>query len=211
MVDVPSTVGRGRGRSRRWLRRILVLSVTIAAAIVAAVAAILVLPALPDPTPGFGDRKGRLIEAQITSSWRKGDSVLREIRLVSSSGLEVELTVREPAGASSPQPLVILLGGQRTGRDAARLLENTQGVVLAALSYPYRGNRDAKGLALLLDLPEIQRALIDTPPAVLLAVDYLLEQPSPTGNSESEDPESGSATASDRGSVSHSTRLRRSG
>jgi dienelactone hydrolase len=173
-------VRRGCGCIRRWLRRIIVVALAIAAVVITAVLVILatlLAPALPDPTPGFNDRKGRLAEARITASWREGDSVVREIYLISSSGLRVELTVREPAGARSPRPLVILLGGRRTGRDATLLLEDVQGVVLAGLSYPYRGDPDAKLSALLLDLPEMQRALIDTPPAVLLALDYLLEQP----------------------------------
>jgi dienelactone hydrolase len=157
-----------------------VAALAVAAVVITAAAVILatlLARALPDPTPGFNNRKGRLAEAQITASWREGDSVVREICLISSSGLKVELTVREPVGARSPRSLVIILGGQRTGRDAALLLEDAQGVVLAGLSYPYRGDPDARLSALLLDLPDIQRALLDTPPAVLLALDYLLEQP----------------------------------
>jgi hypothetical protein len=177
---MPSPARPGRGRIRRWLRRIIVAALAVAAVVIMAAGVILVTllaPVLPDPTPGFDDRKGQLAEARITASWRKGDSVVREVHLISSSGLMVELTVREPANARSPRPLVVLLGGRRTGRDAALLLENVQGVVLASLSYPYRGDLDAELPVLLLDLPELQRALIDTPPAVLLALDYLLQQP----------------------------------
>jgi hypothetical protein len=173
-------VRRGRSRFHRGLRRIIVAALAIAVVIVIAalvILAILIAPVLPDPTPGFDDRKGRLAEARITASWPEGDSVVREIDLISSSGLQVELTVREPADAGSPLPLVILLGGRRTGRDAALLVEDVQGVILAALSYPYRGDPDAGLPTMLLDLPKMQRALMDTPPAVLLGLDYLLEQP----------------------------------
>jgi hypothetical protein len=74
-------------------------------------------------------------------------------------------------------PLVVLLGGHRTGRDAVRLVEDTGEVVLAALSYPFRGNLTNQGPTLLTQIPAVQRAILDTPPAVLLAIDFLLEEP----------------------------------
>ncbi len=165
-----------RRRLRRIAKRVLAVTAVLLTAILI-VLGILIAPVLPDPTPGFEDRKGRLTEARVTASWRDGDSVIREIHLLSTSGLEVELTLREPADAGSPRPLVILLGGRRTGRDAAHLLEDTQGVILAALSYPYQGDHETELPGVLLDVHAMQRALIDTPPAVLLALDYLLEQP----------------------------------
>lgn len=180
-VDAPAPAHRGRGLVRRWLVRIVAATLAVAAVVALAAAAFLATllgRALPDPAPGFIDRKGRLAEARITASWREGGSAVREVLLISTSGLEVELTVREPVRVRSPRPLVMLLGGLRTGRDAALLLEDAHGVVLAGLSYPYRGDPDAALPALLLDLPDIQRALLDTPPAVLLALEYLLEQPS---------------------------------
>lgn len=139
--------------------------------------AVLLLPCLEDPSPGFLERRGTLVEARETLRLNLGHTVLTELRLVSSSGLEVEISLRIPTDTDTPSPLVILLGGYRTGRDAARLVVDTRGVVVAALSYPYRGNPATGGLALLARIPDIQRAILDTPPAVLLTVDYLLKQP----------------------------------
>ena len=76
-----------------------------------------------------------------------------------------------------PHPAVLILGGKGTGQDAARLSGDIDDVVVAALSYPFAGDPSVKGLRAVLQLPQIQRAVLDTVPAILLAVDYLLEQP----------------------------------
>jgi dienelactone hydrolase len=70
-----------------------------------------------------------------------------------------------------------MLVGKGTGREAVRLIEDTRGIVLAGVDYPYDGDPKPKGLDLLRHLPAMQKALIDTPPAVLLAIDYLAKQP----------------------------------
>jgi len=138
---------------------------------------VLLLPVAGDPSADFLERKGRLASAQITFTEPLADTRLDEVTLTSSSGLRVELSVRVPREAMPPYPVVLLLGGQRTGRNAVRLADETRGVIFAALSYPYEGDPGAKGLALALQLPRMQRALLDTAPAVLLALDYLLELP----------------------------------
>ena len=90
------------------------------------------------------------------------------------------------AGASSPlsrgkdgsggRPLLLILGGYRTGEQAAMLVEDTRGTVVAAMAYPYDGPLDMEGLAALRHVPRIRRALLDTPPAVQLALDHLLSR-----------------------------------
>lgn len=50
--------------------------------------------------------------------------------------LEVDLTVRRPCTSA----LVVILGGHLNARDAVRLLEETPGVVVAVLSYPFTGD-----------------------------------------------------------------------
>jgi len=170
---------------RRWtVRRVLriaarTLGVTAIAGLVvlAVVLGVLLGPMIPDPSLGFMERRGEVAVARVTSSESLGDAVLEEVTLVSDSGLEVELSVRVPRDATSPRPLVVLLAGQRTGRDAARYAADSRGVVVAALSYPYRRDPDAGTVAMVLDLPDIQRSLLDTPPAILLATDWLIGRP----------------------------------
>ena len=74
-------------------------------------------------------------------------------------------------------PLAVILGGHYTGRQAARMLGETPGVLVAALSYPYEGNPKPDALTFLRDIPRIRKAFLDTPPAVMLALDYLLRRP----------------------------------
>ena len=57
------------------------------------------------------------------------------------------------------------------------LLPDTRGVAVAALSYPFGTIPHRDGLSLALALPRIQRGIRDTPPAAMLATDYLLARP----------------------------------
>jgi dienelactone hydrolase len=73
---------------------------------------------------------------------------------------------------------VLILGGHQRGRDAARLVPDARGYVVAAMSYPYRGpDRRLSPLALLRRAPEIREAAFATPTAIQLALDWLLAQP----------------------------------
>jgi len=127
-----------------------------------------------DPSPGFEARRGTLTEIEQQSERTDGGHRVRDLRLVSTSGLVVELAVKGPSDPGPVlRPLIVLLGGHRTGRRAVDLIPDTRGVWVAALDYPYAGDPKTKGLALVAKIPEIRRAVADTPPAVLLALDYL--------------------------------------
>lgn len=164
-------------RNTRVARRFVLWTFGVFVLVAASFAAFLVLPCLMDPSPRFDERRGVLVDVREAGRQNLGSRTLTEITLVSSSGLQVEMAVSVPVDIESPVPGVILLGGYRTGREAARLVPDTAGVVVAALSYPYQGDPSPQGLSLLTDIPQIQRAILDTPPAVLLAVDYLTQQP----------------------------------
>jgi len=49
--------------------------------------------------------------------------------------------------------------------------------VVVALAYPFRGDPRLMGPGIVLKVPAIRAALLDTPPALMLALDYLLRQP----------------------------------
>jgi len=125
-----------------------------------------------DPRPHFRARRGELVHVdeqapRVSDAHSDVDVVLR-----SSSGLEVELALRRAhtLGADGARvPAALVLGGLDTGRRAAELVPDAGGVLVAALSYPTR----VKRIESLADLAEARRALLDTPAAVLLAVDYL--------------------------------------
>ncbi|HVE79519.1 MAG TPA: hypothetical protein VNA89_11680, partial [Gemmatimonadaceae bacterium] len=137
-----------------------------------------------DPTTRMLARRSRLAAVQEGAPQMVDGQWVRPVRLRAGSGLEVELLVRRPGehgadgrGARERRALVVILGGHNTGREAARLIPDTRGTVVAALSYPYRGEHRLKGLAVLRYVPAIREAVLDAPPAVMLALDYLLAQP----------------------------------
>lgn len=138
--------------------------------------AYLFIPVIPDPASGFLPRKGELQQVEITRQWTTATAALTELTLTSSSGLQTLLTVNRPRGVSARRPLVILMGGFVTGRHAAELIQDTHGIVIAAISYPYRGPKATTNLEFLYNVRSIRQAVLDTPPAVLLALDYLAKQ-----------------------------------
>jgi dienelactone hydrolase len=138
---------------------------------------------LRDLRPRIERRRAQILSVTSTSAASDSTHRVELVRLRSASGLEVELAVKRPASGTGGEteavarPLVILLGGHRTGRDAVHLIDDTRGIVVAALSYPYDGNHRAKGLEIVSEVPAIRRAILDTPAALMLALDYLIAQP----------------------------------
>jgi len=103
------------------------------------------------------------------------------IRLENDGGLVVDGYVKAPSGHSGPTagntryPAFLLLGGVRTGKNTLDYIHNTKNIVMLALDYPYPGKKS--GLSpgeFIRAIRPIRRAVIDTPPAAMLGVDYLL-------------------------------------
>lgn len=134
----------------------------------------LLAPVMTDPVPGFFARKGELQSTEVTLRRELDDGVLSEVTLYSSSGLTVQLALRQPDRPLAGRPILLLIAGQETGRDAVMVFPETHGVAVAALSYFYRGSGGFSRLGLAMNLHKVQQAILDTPPAVMLANDYLL-------------------------------------
>jgi dienelactone hydrolase len=132
-----------------------------------------------DPSAHFAERRGRI--AGVTRQERiETDGHVEElVALTSTSGLAVELALKSPLDAAPPggRPLCVLLGGIETGRKALRFVPDTRGSFVAALSYPYTGPPKPKGLAVVGASAKIRAAVRDTPPAVELALDWLMTLP----------------------------------
>ena len=156
-------------------RALLVLGAGIGL-LIAGVAGLALVLRARDPVPHFPARRGTLASVEPGEARTDSGHVLQVVRLRSSSGLAVELMVKRPA-SGAPGPLVLILGGHNTGMQAATLIPDTHGYVVAALGYPYDGPHRIKGLAVLRWAPDIRRAMLDTPPAIQLAMDWLLAQP----------------------------------
>jgi pimeloyl-ACP methyl ester carboxylesterase len=140
------------------------------------VAGYLFIPVLPDPSPGFIARRGELQQVEVTRRWNTPTASFSDIRLTSSSGLQAQLIIRRPRHVTTPRPLVILMGGYQTGRHAVELIQDAHGLVTASIDYPYHGKEATDDIGFLRNVSAIRQALLDTPPVVLLALDYLAQQ-----------------------------------
>lgn len=168
----------------------------IAAALLFVLSMVGVAWLLRDPEPYFVERRSTDFRVEL-SDWIHDESGSeQDVTLYGENGLTVRLSVRRPleypSGNSAnpgpgpledstlnssnpaPLPLYVILGGQRRGRAAGALLGDPRGNILASLDYPFEGDDRAKGFELVRQVPLIRRALFDTPPAVMLALDYLL-------------------------------------
>ncbi|WP_405243092.1 alpha/beta hydrolase family protein [Lentisalinibacter salinarum] len=108
-----------------------------------------------------------------------GGYVDETLSLAADTGLRVDLRVRRPDVAPGERvPVLLLLGGHRTGKDAVELAGAPDGIAYAAIDYPYEGSHRLRGVWQILSaIPDIQQAFLDTPPALSLALDWLLAQP----------------------------------
>jgi len=135
---------------------------------------------LRDPLPRIMERRGALSNASADVGPAEDGHINEVVRLEGTSGLKVQLMLRRPvdtAAAVRRRPVFMILGGYRTGDRAATLIPNTHGNVVAALAYPYEGDLGMKGLAVVPAVPALRRAILDTPAAIMLALDYLLSRP----------------------------------
>jgi hypothetical protein len=167
---------RGAGPSHFSWFRIVLWSLLGVCLIVPACLVWSLLPDLSDPSSEFYQRKGSLQSIDIEREWQDGSSIFRHLTLLSDSGLKLEMTTRFPKKSTEHgYPLVLILGGERTGRDAVYHVSQQQPVILAAISYPGKDKWARDGVNLI-DLKQFQQTVRDTAPAVLLALDYLLAQ-----------------------------------
>src|SRR5690606_13698547 len=95
----------------------------------------------------FAQRRGTTHTA-TTGPWQTetGGFISQSVTVRADTGLEVNLRVSRPSGIDEPLPLVIILGGHRTGRDAVDLIGAPGPMVVAALDYPYDGPERPRGL-----------------------------------------------------------------
>ena len=125
-------------------------------------------------------RHGTIAEVSHAAKRMTAEGYLDEtLTLTADTGLSVDVRVRRPAAETGRRlPLLLVLGGHRTGRDAVELAGAPDGLVYAAIDYPYEGSHRLRGgWQILRAIPGIQQAFMDTPPALSLALDWLLAQP----------------------------------
>lgn len=132
---------------------------------------------LKDFSSDFERLRGSLENAEATKLGSDEAHEIYEIRLRDDRDLSVIGHLKVPADSDRQHPVFVILGGVGTGRRTIDYLGDTHGVVLFALDYPYEGKRSGLStLEFLSSLPGMRRAVINTVPAVQLAVDYLLSR-----------------------------------
>lgn len=129
-----------------------------------------------DYRPRFARAAGELVAVRDSTGigTAKDGKALTEVTLVSDRGLEVLARVRAAGSRDGERrPAVILLGGYKTGRKVVDIPEESADLVLLSIDYPYDGPRRPRGLDWLRYFGTMRQAVFDTPPAVLLAAQYL--------------------------------------
>ena len=126
----------------------------------------------------FIERVGLIADAEVIPEQRERHRGYT-VRLTSTTGLAVDMRVLVPdVDVSEKLPLVLVLGGHETGKDAVDLVGDPQGIAFAAIDYPYHGGTDLdnfwKSIAA---IPHVQNAFLDAPPAASLALHWIRNQP----------------------------------
>ena len=157
----------------RWLRRLarLILGLAIGWTLVIVMGEVY---ARRDALPSFVERKGHLVSVAETPLESSDLFDVIHLRLADDHGLAIEGHLRVPTDGTPPRPALLILGGVRTGRRTIDYLGDTGDWLVMALDYPYQGRKSGLSRTeFLAALPEMRRAVLDTVPAAMLAVDYL--------------------------------------
>lgn len=125
----------------------------------------------------FDERRGNIARVYIDDSVTPDGQLSAFVSLRSDTGVAFSFRViRQPS--EDPLPVLLVLGGHRTGSDAVELFGNVGQRAVVALDYPYNGPKRVKGLGpILKTIPAARQGFLDTVPAVSLVVDWLLKQP----------------------------------
>jgi len=125
----------------------------------------------------FDERRGNIEDVTVADSVTADGQLSAFVTLRSDTGLSISFRVIRYR-SDEPLPVLLVLGGHRTGSDAVDLFGNVGQRAVVALDYPYDGPEKVKGIgAVVKTIPLARQAFLDTPPAVSLVLDWLLEEP----------------------------------
>ena len=125
----------------------------------------------------FDSRTGQLTGSTVLEMSGDAEQASELMLLRADSGLQVTLRVIREIAAEKKLPVLLILGGHRTGSDAASLFGDVGERAVVALDYPYTGPEKVRGiLPVARTIPLARQAFRDTPPAVSLVLDWLLQQ-----------------------------------
>jgi dienelactone hydrolase len=126
----------------------------------------------------FVQRHGELVAVAAEESVTRHGQPTEQVTLESDSGLTVRIRAVRDGEADGNLPVLLVLGGHRTGRDSVDLFGKVADVAVVGIEYPYDGPEKVRGTWQILNtLPLARRAILDTVPAASLVVDWLVRQP----------------------------------
>lgn len=126
----------------------------------------------------FESRQGALSSVSVLESKRHNGQLSELLEITSTSGLKVTIRSIRKMRSDAVRPVLLVLGGHRTGSDAAALFGDVGEHAIIAFDYPYDGPQRVKGMRQTLNaIPLARQAFRDTPPAVSLVTDWLFTQP----------------------------------
>lgn len=125
----------------------------------------------------FNERHGAIQTVATERTGTNFGQLSESVRLTSDSGLRVSLRVIRNETSDGTLPVLIILGGHRTGSDAVELFGHVGHRAVVGVDYPYDGPDRPKGtIAIARTIPLARQAFLDTTPAVSLILDWSLEQ-----------------------------------
>jgi hypothetical protein len=167
--------------SPRWLRRVGRLGLTVAFAALVAVAGWVVWARLADPLGSLpvDPTAAVVVEAERRIEPASAISEPREVRrLVLRStvlgDIRVALSLPTPL-PDRAMPVLVLLGGHRTGRDSVAYVPRPGHNVLVGYDYPFDRHLKLRW-SLLPELPRLRRRLLDVPGQVAALIAWLRTQ-----------------------------------
>lgn len=130
-----------------------------------------------DRLPDMRERQGQLASVERERLPAAPALIATRVRLESTSGLGITLRVLRPRDAAGPLPVLMLLGGHRTGAEAVELFDDVGERIVVALDYPYEGELSTRTLvSALVAVRDIRRTFLDAPPAIWLAAEWVAAQ-----------------------------------
>ena len=94
----------------------------------------------------FGERHGQIETVATEESITEYGQLAESVRLISDSGLQVSFRTIRDGATDAPLPVLIILGGHRTGRDAVDLFGNVGRYSIVGVDYPYDGPDKVRGV-----------------------------------------------------------------
>ena len=162
----------------RRLRRILKYLVLIVVLAVVVGLAWLRWDAHQPRSDYFDERQGRIISVGVSESRTPFGQKSEFVSVGSSSGLNVRFRVIRDDSEDAPLPVMVVLGGQRTGSDAVDLFGDVGARAVVGIDYPYDGPQRVRGFAQTVSaIAPARQGVLDTVPATSLVLDWVLEQP----------------------------------